>query len=114
MLRARGLDTKHASDVSATMRVASVNSDRPEIFKRLSWNALFELSSPKMSKSVRTALEVKVIAGESVTATQTVDASKAAASSGIPIGRRRGWRHEQYEAILPQSKRQTSLELHQK
>jgi hypothetical protein len=52
------------------MKVARVYGARPEIYRRLSWNALFELSSPKMAQSVRKALEAKIIAGESVTAPQ--------------------------------------------
>jgi hypothetical protein len=52
------------------MKVARVYGTRPEIYRLSSWNALFELSSPKMSRSVRAALEAKIIAGESVTAPQ--------------------------------------------
>ena len=62
-----GVDQVTASEA---MKVARVYGTRPEIYRRLSWIALFELSSPKMSQSVRAALEAKVMAGESVTGPQ--------------------------------------------
>jgi hypothetical protein len=62
-----GVDPITASEA---MKVARVYGTRPEIYRRLSWIALFELSSPKMAQSVRKALEAKIIAGQSVTAPQ--------------------------------------------
>jgi hypothetical protein len=62
-----GVDQVTASEA---MKVARAYGTWPEIYRRLSWIALFELSSPKMAQSVRQALEAKVIAGESVTAAQ--------------------------------------------
>jgi hypothetical protein len=62
-----GVDTITASEA---MRVARLYGKRPEIYRRLSWIALFELSSPKMAQSVRRALEAKILAGQSVTASQ--------------------------------------------
>jgi hypothetical protein len=65
--RFHGVDPITASDA---MKVARVYGTRPEIYRRLSWIALFELSSPKMAQSVRRALEAKILAGESVTGPQ--------------------------------------------
>jgi hypothetical protein len=62
-----GVDQNLASDC---LRVARLYASRPQIWRALSWIALVELSSPKMSQSVRKALEVKVMAGESITAPQ--------------------------------------------
>ena len=65
-LRARfDVDQKHASQV---MRVARLYATRPEIYRAVSWVTLVELSSPKMSQSVRQAIEVKILAGQSVSA----------------------------------------------
>jgi len=55
---------------SRAMRVARLYADRPEIYRAASWVTLVELSSPKMSSSVRQAHEAKILAGESVTAPQ--------------------------------------------
>jgi hypothetical protein len=50
------------------MRVAKLYADQPRIYRAVSWVTLVELSSPKMSPSVRQALEAKVLAGQSITA----------------------------------------------
>jgi hypothetical protein len=55
---------------SESMKVARAYGTRPEIYRRLSWIALFELASPKMSPSVRKALEARILAGETITAPQ--------------------------------------------
>jgi hypothetical protein len=62
-----GVDQITASE---SMKVARAYGARPEIYRRLSWIALFELSSPKMAPSVRQALEAKILAGQPVTALQ--------------------------------------------
>ena len=62
-----GVDQILASDC---MRVARLYASRPEIWRVLSWITLIELSSPKMSPSVRQAIEAQILAGESVTAPQ--------------------------------------------
>jgi hypothetical protein len=49
-------------------RVAKAFATRPEIYRAASWITLIELASPKMSASVRQALEKKILAGQSVTA----------------------------------------------
>src|ERR1035437_2456799 len=55
---------------SQAMRVAGRYATRPEIYRAASWITLVELSSPKMAPSVRSALEAKIVTGESVTAPQ--------------------------------------------
>jgi hypothetical protein len=66
-MRFPGVDQITASEA---MKVARTYGTRPEIYRRLSWIALFELSSPKMAPSVRQALEAKILAGQSITALQ--------------------------------------------
>jgi hypothetical protein len=60
-----GIDPINATE---SMKVARAYGTRPEIYRRLSWIALFELSSPKMSPSVRKAFEADILAGKTVTA----------------------------------------------
>ena len=55
---------------SESMKVARAYGARPEIYRRLSWIALFELSSPKMAQSARQSIEAKILAGQAVTAPQ--------------------------------------------
>jgi hypothetical protein len=64
--RAR-FDVDHLQ-TSRAMRVARLYAERPEIYRAASWVTLVELSSPKMSSSVRQALEAKILAGQSVSA----------------------------------------------
>ena len=52
------------------LRVARVHGQRPEIYRRLSWQALVELSSPHLSAEVRTEIEAKIIAGDRFSHTQ--------------------------------------------
>ena len=66
--RAR-FDVDHLQ-TSRAMRVARLYAERPEIYRSVSWVTLVELSSPKMSSSVRQAHEAQILAGESVTAPQ--------------------------------------------
>ena len=47
-------------------RVAKAYGERPEIFRRLSWNALVLLSSPTMPPAVRRDLEARILAGEAI------------------------------------------------
>jgi hypothetical protein len=53
---------------SQTMRVARLYAGRPDVWRAASWRTLIELASPKMSSSVRQALEAKILAGQSVSA----------------------------------------------
>jgi hypothetical protein len=52
------------------MSVARAFGNRPEIFTRLSWNALVLLSSPTMPAPAREGLEVRILAGERIGAPQ--------------------------------------------
>jgi hypothetical protein len=55
---------------SRAIRVARIYAARPEIYRAVSWWTLVELSSPKMSQSVRQAFESKIMAGQSINAHQ--------------------------------------------
>jgi hypothetical protein len=57
------VDGQHACE---TMRVARLYGAKPEIYTRLSWNALVMLSSPSLPAAVRQDLETRVISGERV------------------------------------------------
>lgn len=63
-----------SSDVSAAMLVARLYAGRSEIVDRLSWGALFRLSSPTTPLSVRQAIEARVITGEKIVASDPVRA----------------------------------------
>jgi hypothetical protein len=58
------IDAKQAAEA---MKVARVYGKRPEIFSRLSWNALLRLSSPALPSVAREALERRIVAGERIT-----------------------------------------------
>ena len=63
VVRARfGIDAQHAGECA---RVARIYGGRPEVFRRLSWAALLELSA-SMPTPVRQDLEQRVIAGERI------------------------------------------------
>jgi hypothetical protein len=61
------IDGQHACE---TMKVARAYGTRPEIFTRLSWNALVMLASPSMPAAVRQDLEARILAGEPIGAPQ--------------------------------------------
>jgi hypothetical protein len=48
------------------MKVARLYGTRPEVYTRLSWNALLYLASPTLTVDVREALEARIIAGERI------------------------------------------------
>jgi hypothetical protein len=54
------VDTKRAAEL---MAVASAFGLKSEVYCRLSWRALVELSSPTFPKAAREALEARIIAG---------------------------------------------------
>ena len=54
--------------------MARAYGTRPEIFTRLSWNALVLLSSPTMPAPVRQDLEARILAGQSIGAPDIVRA----------------------------------------
>ena len=55
--------TKLAVDA---LKVARLYGARPEIYTRLSWNALVTLASPALSAAAREALERRILAGEHI------------------------------------------------
>jgi hypothetical protein len=65
----RKLDVEPVSAQEA-LRVARVYGRRPEIFRRLTWQALVELSSPSLPADARTEIEAKIMAGDRFTHTQ--------------------------------------------
>lgn len=73
-----------ASEASELMRIWRGYGTRPEIFERVSWAALRELSSPSMPAGLRMELEAKIVAGENVAAS---DIRRSRGS--LPIGRSR-------------------------
>ncbi len=61
------VDTQQAVHL---MRVARAYGGRPEIYRRLSWKALRDLSSPTMPALVRQDLEARILAGQRIGAPQ--------------------------------------------
>jgi hypothetical protein len=59
------IDGQHACEV---MKVARVYGAKPEIYTRLSWNALVTLASPTVPAAARDALKRRIIAGERISA----------------------------------------------
>jgi hypothetical protein len=57
------IDGQHACEV---MKVARVYGGRPEIYSRLSWNALLHLASRALSAPAREVLEHRIVAGEHI------------------------------------------------
>jgi hypothetical protein len=74
------IDGQFACEV---MKVARVYGARPEIFKRLSWNALVHLSSPALPAAAREALEARIRAGEAISATE-IRGARGARKAGTP------------------------------
>jgi hypothetical protein len=61
------LDTQLAVECA---RVAKAYGDRPEIYRRLSWEGLIQLSSPALPSTLRQGLERRILAGERIGAPQ--------------------------------------------
>jgi hypothetical protein len=57
------VDGRHACEV---MKVARAYGTRPEIFSRLSWNALLHPSSPALPAAAREALEARIVVGQRI------------------------------------------------
>jgi hypothetical protein len=65
LVRARfDIDQLRATEA---MRVARVYADRPEIYRRLSWQALLDLASPSIPAAVRQQLEAVITPGNPIT-----------------------------------------------
>jgi hypothetical protein len=57
------VDGQHACEA---MKAARMYGHRPEVFTRLSWNALLHLASPTLPAAAREALEARILAGERI------------------------------------------------
>ena len=75
------VEQKLATEAAA---VARMYGRRPEIFRRLSWRALVELSAPSLPAAHRSQFEARILAGEDVKAKEI-----AHARGPLPIGRPR-------------------------
>jgi hypothetical protein len=80
---------RHFGDVdpvlaSETTRVARIYGSRPDIFRRASWRALVELSSPSLSTTTRQRFEAAIRAGKDIKGPQI-----ARARGPLPSGRPR-------------------------
>jgi len=63
------------------LQVAKAYGQRPEVFSRLSWNALIALASPTLPAAVREALETRIKAGQRVGAPEVRAAREALKAS---------------------------------
>jgi hypothetical protein len=68
------IDAQHAVECAAAARAYGT---RPEIFGKLSWDALVVLSSSTMPALVRQALEARILAGERIGGPQIRRARRA-------------------------------------
>lgn len=68
------VDPMHAVECK---RAARAYGDRPDIYCRLSWNALVLLSSPTLPARARQHLEARILAGEKIVATDIIRARQA-------------------------------------
>jgi hypothetical protein len=83
-------ETKLAVDA---LRVAKVYGARPEIYTRLSWNALVTLASPALPAAAREALEARICAGE------RIGAPEIRAASGALKACKRGYHHAKRSVV---------------
>jgi hypothetical protein len=66
MLRLKFAGKPITKDAAILMAVADAFGSKPEIYRRISWRALIELSSPALPLAAREALEARIRAGEHV------------------------------------------------
>ena len=64
--RVRGQFDIEAQHACETMKVARMYGHRPEIYTRLSWDALLALSAVNMPTLIREGLEARILAGEAI------------------------------------------------
>jgi hypothetical protein len=76
------IDPPHAS---ACMRVARLYADNDKIIARLNWPALVALASPSVLRSVRKAFEVRIMAGERITAAEIRRSRRRRPKPGRPL-----------------------------
>jgi hypothetical protein len=65
------------------MLIARIYAGRPEVYTRLSWIALVELSGPSTTEDVRKGLEARIIAGEAIGAPE-IRKARGALKTGRP------------------------------
>jgi hypothetical protein len=93
------IDGQHAGEV---MKVARAYGTRPEIYSRLSWDALVHLSSPSLPAAARVALEHGIVAGERIGASEiraARGALKARRSPQPAISGSRGSRRSSFQTV---------------
>jgi hypothetical protein len=75
------IDTQRAGHLMAVVRAFGT---KPEVYRRLSWKALCDMSSPSFPLAAREALESRIIAGERIRAPEI-----RAARGALKAGKRR-------------------------
>lgn len=78
----RGFDVD-GQQACELMKVARAYGTMPEVFARLSWNALLHLASPALPAAAREALEGRIVAGERIGAPE-IRAARGALRTGGP------------------------------
>jgi hypothetical protein len=73
-----GIDTQRAGHLMAVVRAFGT---KPEVYRRLSWKALCDMSSPSFPLAARDALESRIVAGERA---PEIRAARGAFKSGRP------------------------------
>lgn len=72
------IDTQRAGHLMAVVRAFGT---KPEVYRRLSWKALCDMSSPSFPVAARDALERRIIAGERIRAPE-IRAARGALKAG--------------------------------
>jgi hypothetical protein len=96
------LRKKHFGDVEPMLaieatRVARVFGRRPDIYRRMSWQALVELSSPSLSAPARLRFETAIIAGKDIKVPQ-IKRARGRLPSGRPRQERAAARMAAYSS----------------
>jgi hypothetical protein len=76
-------DTDPVAAVEA-VRIAQAYGQRPEIYRRASWECLFQLSCPSLPAAARRRFEAAIVAGREVTGVQIARARGKVSTSGRP------------------------------
>jgi hypothetical protein len=86
-LRAERFDVD-AQEAARMMRVAKHYAGRPEIYRRLSWRILVELTAPAVMPDARRVLELKIASGQKVDLAQ-IRRARGAVKRGAPKRRQK-------------------------
>jgi len=68
------------------MRVARLYGDRPEIFGKVGWRVLEQLTSSMTSGAQRRKFEARILAGERVNGADIIRARSSALASRAAVG----------------------------